>query len=81
MQYYRCKCGYKTAWGSMPCSDCQGCDKCNTTLETHPDMHQELKPHDFIEKFDENTGKPYKRCRICMYSDKEIEREKKAYEE
>jgi hypothetical protein len=65
MRYYRCKCGEQTAWGSMPVSSCQGCKKCNTTLEEFPMDHKIPEPHEYITKFDENTGKPYEVCRVC----------------
>jgi hypothetical protein len=66
MQYYRCKCGDAVAWSSMGTYPCEGCEKCNTTLEQHPDHHRTPEPHDWQLKYDENTGKPsYYRCTVC----------------
>lgn len=38
MVYYRCKCGNREAFGSMPPPPCEECPLCLTTLETHPDL-------------------------------------------
>lgn len=65
MQHYRCKCGESTAFGSMSPMDCEGCDKCNTTYAQHPDYHETPKAHDWIIKYNENTGKPYEICGKC----------------
>ena len=66
MQYYRCKCGESVAFGSMPPQDCEGCVECNTTLEQHPDNHKPLAEHEWIDKFDQNTGEKYQRCIKCL---------------
>jgi hypothetical protein len=68
---YRCKCGDKTAFGSMPFADCQGCEICNTTFASYPDGHKELQPHDWFITYNQNTGKPYKRCKNCHTADLE----------
>ncbi len=65
MQYYRCKCGESTMFGSLSPLDCQGCDKCNTTLTQHPDYHEEPKPHDWMTRYNETTGIPYEICSRC----------------
>lgn len=66
MIYYRCKCGDAVAWSSMGTYACEGCPKCNTTLEAHPDHHKEPKPHTFTLKYDEDTGKPkHYVCNVC----------------
>lgn len=76
MQYYRCKCGERTAFGSMSPYPCQGCPECNTTLETHPDLHREPKPHDFSEVqtvMTDEGPKSVTYCRWCMRRRDEIE--------
>lgn len=57
-----------------PC-DCQGCKKCNTTYAGHPDNHKELQPHTWKTMYNQNTGKPYKRCDKCHAVDEESYRE------
>lgn len=44
---------------------CQGCDKCNTTYAQHPDYHSEPNPHEWITKYNQNTGEPYEVCSMC----------------
>jgi len=65
MQHYRCKCGEATAFGSMPPTDCQGCDKCNTTYAQSPEGHSEPKAHEWITKYNQNTGEAYEVCDKC----------------
>ncbi len=72
MQHYSCKCGERTSWGSMGPPDCKGCEKCGTRLEwIRPDgspaiAHFRLPvPHEWRDKFDENTGKPIRVCAWC----------------
>lgn len=71
MMILRCKCGDKTCYTSMGSQDCEGCEKCNTTFAAHPDNHNELKPHEFITKYNSDTGKPYKWCKRCGQKDQE----------
>lgn len=71
MQHLRCKCGKATCMTSMGVPNCQGCEECKTTYSFHPDYHEELAPHDWIEKFNSDTGKPYKMCNRCGNRDKE----------
>jgi len=68
---YRCKCGDKIGFGSMPFADCQGCDICNTTFASHPDNHKPLQSHEWETMYNQSTGKPYKRCKNCYTADKE----------
>lgn len=75
MQYYRCRCGKMESIGSMPPSPCQGCEQCNTSLETHPDNHKAPAKHDFRQQpveTDEGT-KQISRCRFCCKTRKELE--------
>lgn len=55
----------------MPIQDCNGCDECNTTLEYHKDLHKETIPHDWITKYNTDTGKEYKMCSRCGKIDEE----------
>src|SRR3546814_9028228 len=69
MQYYRCKCGKRTAWSSMGVMPCAGCPDCNTTLALGPDSHGEPEPHDFVEETTTTThnGETITRTRrFCM---------------
>lgn len=45
---------------------CQGCDECNTTLVQHPDDHEIPEEHNWIKKYNEDTGIPYEICSRCM---------------
>jgi len=72
MQGYQCKCGNiigsNTGEGFH---DCEGCEKCKTTFAHSPSGHRELKPHNFITKYNENTGKTYKMCKDCNHIDRD----------
>jgi hypothetical protein len=75
MQYYFCKCGEHTAWGSMPMPSCFECEKCHTTLEVDPSLHRRAIPHEWVVtsvKTDEGN-KPLSRCRLCWQNKNEIE--------
>lgn len=74
MRSYQCKCGFITGSSSMGFPACTTCEKCGSTLATGPDSHPEPIPHDWQTMYDENTGKPYRRCKRCM------KREKQAYD-
>lgn len=58
-------------WTTDSPQDCQGCEKCGTTFAGHPDNHKPLQPHRWVINFNQNTGKPYKRCGDCNEIDKE----------
>lgn len=74
MVYYRCECGKSEAWGSMPPSSCTGCPECGTTLDTSPAGHRTPDSHEFVKKFDENTGEPYEICMNCCRKKAELEK-------
>jgi hypothetical protein len=75
MKYYRCKCGKATAWSSMGVYSCVSCRDCGTTLAQSPSGHTEPKPHEYVTRYDEITGKPYERCQRCFQTRAEIESE------
>lgn len=77
MQYLRCKCGNVTAWSSMGTYDCEGCSECQTTLAAHPNNHRPLQPHKMVTSYNQNTGKPYKRCANCGHIDDETYKQSK----
>ena len=62
MRTLRCKCGEAMMWTTDRPFDCQGCMKCNTTYAGHPDGHKPLQPHTWKIMYNQNTGKPYKKC-------------------
>lgn len=66
MKYVRCRCGNQIGWTSMGSSNCEGCEECNTTLSEHPDFHDELEPHEWVTKYNVDTGEPYQMCKNCM---------------
>lgn len=75
MQYYRCKCGKKTSYGSMPPPRCLECLECKTTLERHPDWHGRAEPHNYYEqKVMTDIGEQILTiCRWCNKAKIEIE--------
>lgn len=75
MRTLRCKCGEAIAWTTDNFQDCQGCEKCQTTYAGHPDNHRPLQPHTWKIMYNENTGKPYKRCEKCYAVDEESYKE------
>ena len=58
-------------WTSMGSQDCQGCEECKTTYSGHPDHHKPLQPHQWVKRFNGNTGKPYNVCKVCAELDEE----------
>lgn len=62
-------------YGSMPPSPCTSCSKCKTNLAIHPKFCGDPIPHEFITKYNENTGQPYKTCRVCWRTEKELTEE------
>lgn len=68
MQYYRCKCGESTAFGSCPPSPCSKCKFCGSDFAQHPDYHQEPKDHRWItESIDTDLGPmPRTYCAWCF---------------
>lgn len=67
MRYYRCQCGERTAWGSMPPFPCSGCEKCGTTLEEAPGLHRTPEPHNWRPTTVETDEGPktLTRCSWC----------------
>lgn len=78
MMFYRCKCGKKQVWSSIEISECDGCYRCKTTLVSRSELHKHIIPHDFITKYDENTGIAYKICQRCNKRSHEIIKDMKA---
>ena len=67
MQYYRCKCGKSEAWTSMGVSECATCKHCGSDLAMGPEGHAETPaPHEYVAKYNEDTGIPYEVCRRCL---------------
>ena len=75
MQYYRCRCGHSQAWGSMGPASCARCPKCGSDLALGPSGHSEPKPHEYVTKYDPNTGAPYEVCTLCFRKRAELESE------
>ena len=71
MRTMRCKCGKAIIITDTGTSDCQGCDKCKTTFSGHPDYHTVLQPHQWKTMYNQNTGKPFKICKMCGNIDQE----------
>lgn len=75
MKYYRCKCGSKTAYGSMPPYPCNGCIDCGTTLEMFPECLRTPEPHDFVQDMIDTDDGPHPKsyCRWCHRTKKQLE--------
>lgn len=69
MLYYRCKCGKREAWGSMPPPQCAICPECKSDLALSKDSHSEPKPHEF-EETDVQTDEGVKKLSRCRWCDK-----------
>jgi hypothetical protein len=72
MQYYRCKCGNATAYGSMGPAPCTRCSKCGSDLALGPSGHSEPDAHTFVTRFDPTNGDPYEVCKRCMRRKSEL---------
>jgi hypothetical protein len=48
--------------------DCQGCDECKTTLAQGPELHRDIAPHEWQNRWtvDKVTGQRGKE-RICLH--------------
>lgn len=73
MQFYRCKCGRRSALGSMSPSRCSRCPDCGSDLATHPDRHREPAEHEYVTRYNEITGVAYEWCRTCQEPRERIE--------
>lgn len=67
MRYYRCKCGERQSWGSMPPYPCQKCPACGSDLAESPDLHREPQDHDWrTQQVETDNGpQPITRCSWC----------------
>jgi hypothetical protein len=58
----------------MGVAACIRCSTCGSDLAQAPDLHTEPVPqHDYVTKFDQNTGEPYQVCRRCFQRQDEEE--------
>jgi hypothetical protein len=60
----------------MGVSACTRCSKCGSDLAQGPTGHAE-KPaeHDFVTKYNQDTGEPFQICRNCLRTQKQLEKE------
>ena len=71
MQVYKCRCGHSEWHGPIRQAPCTFCPKCGTQLGTYinEDGTEEHRPpvdHDWVIRYDEKTGEPYKHCMACL---------------
>lgn len=66
---YRCRCGNRRGFGSMPFAACDVCEDCGSTMATSPDTHAEPEPHNLVTRYHAQTGKSYRLCLACHYRD------------
>lgn len=67
MVYYQCRCGDRWSHGSMAPPRCMGCEKCGTSLASHPSGLGTPSPHEFMEEQvqTDQGPQPLSRCRFC----------------
>lgn len=67
MQYAQCRCGAVVRWDTGDAiHDCQGCERCQTTLARNPDGHKELQPHTPKPQYDRDDGRlSHYICTVC----------------
>lgn len=73
MQYYECRCGLSTAFGSMGPYECDECEKCHSRL-LHVSYKRTMgptdeawkpRPHQWVRQYNRDTGEPYEVCSRC----------------
>ena len=67
MQSYSCKCGTLQSYGSMVPPPCVGCPKCGVVPATSPAHFVAPVPHQWQNKYDEDTGLLFERCLVCGF--------------
>ncbi len=74
MKYYRCKCGFSEAYGSMSPSRCTKCKKCGSNLAGSPDSHIDPTPHELVAYPIESDqgGATLSRCKWCRRTKKQL---------
>ena len=80
MQYYRCKCGKSTAYGTMGPNPCDGCYECGTTLDQAPELHRTPEPHQMeptTVQTDDGQAVLH-RCRWCGKTQAQIDKTRSA---
>ena len=67
MQVYRCQCGRRQAFGSMPPPQCLECEHCQTRLTPFAGNYTRARPHRWqIETVETDDGqKQLTRCTWC----------------
>ena len=50
----------------MGVPQCVRCSACGSDFAQGPDQHSDPEPHDYVTKYDQNTGDPYQVCRRCF---------------
>jgi len=77
MQHYRCKYGNCESWGSDGPFPCDRCSKCGSDLAPAPFLHEDPKPHEFIQEMVETDEgpKPLSMCKWCYRTKRQIEKE------
>jgi hypothetical protein len=65
MQTWSCKCGHKRWYGSDLPAVCDVCPDCGTNGLYRSGDYEPSLPHQYELQYDEHTGKPYLRCKIC----------------
>ncbi len=75
MKFYRCKCGSRRAWGSMPPPPCAKCRDCASGLAQGPNEHLEPLDHEFrVDQVKTDRGlQPVTRCRWCLVTKADID--------
>ena len=72
---YQCKCGDRVGSSSMGFPLCTGCPKCQTRLACNHNGHVYPDPHEFVTRYNEKTGEPYKMCKNCLEKKLQLEKD------
>jgi hypothetical protein len=70
MRAYRCKCGEMQWFGSDGPPACLTCEVCGTACGG-----REPAPHEWVTRYNPNTGAPYEICRWCLTKRPEAKKE------
>lgn len=66
MKGFRCKCGQTVVWSSMGVRSCETCPECGSDLAMGAGLHRDPVPHEWVTRYDPNTGEPYEMCKVCF---------------
>lgn len=66
MMYYRCKCGDRESFGSMPPNPCAQCETCGSDLAPTPELHRPPRDHDWETRL-VDTDEGQRELTVCRW--------------